>query len=472
MAGVKISALPPIPSACALTDVYPDVQGGVTYKATLQQVLDLFQGKITSLGAQAAALNMNTHQINNVTDPTSAQDAATKNYVDAIAQGITVQGACYAGTTANLNATYVNGVSGIGATLTNAGALAAFSVDSVSPALNARILVKNQSTAAQNGIYTLTTVGSGAVAWVLTRATDYDQAAEINPGDLVVLTAGSTQANSSWLQTATVTTIGTDAISFSQFTASLPVNVPAGGTGITSATAYGLVTGGTTSTGAFQVITPGASGTILRSGGASALPAWTTTTYPATNAVNTIMYASSANVLGVITPANSSVLVSDSGGVPSWSTTLPAFTTSSITFNPTTGGIVGTTTNDNAAAGKVGEFVDSGVVNTNPTSSTVTYNITSISLTAGDWDVYGAAYLNGNAATVFQLGINTTTAALPTVGSTAFGQFSTGAQFFTSLFVRTRISIASTTTVYLVSQSTYGGSAPTVNGEIAARRVR
>lgn len=64
---------------------------------------------------------------------------------------------------------------------------------------------------------------------------------------------------------------------------------------------------------------------ILLSGNA-ATPSWSTTTYPATNAINTIMFASSANVLGVITPANSSVLTSSAGGVPSWNTSLPAGT--------------------------------------------------------------------------------------------------------------------------------------------------
>lgn len=58
--------------------------------------------------------------------------------------------------------------------------------------------------------------------------------------------------------------------------------------------------------------------------GASTTPQWSTTTYPLTNAINTIMYASSANVLGVITPVNSAVLISSAGGVPSMSTTLPS----------------------------------------------------------------------------------------------------------------------------------------------------
>jgi hypothetical protein len=152
-------------------------------------------------------------------DPVSALGACTKQYADAIAAGIDFKAACYAATTANLNATYLNGVSGVGATLTNAGALAAFSVDGVSPPINSRILVKNQSTTYQNGCYTLTTVGSGAVAWILTRSTDYDEVAEIFPGTLFPIENGTVNSVTSWIETATVAAIGTDPITFSQFTA-------------------------------------------------------------------------------------------------------------------------------------------------------------------------------------------------------------------------------------------------------------
>ena len=172
---------------------------------------------LNALAAPTADVTFNSYKITNLADPTSAQDAATKKYVDDVAQGLNIHAASYAATTANLNATYSNGTSGVGATLTNAGTQAAFATDGVSPSLNARILVKNQTTASQNGIYTLTTVGSGSVNWVLTRATDFDTAAEIAGGDFTFVDAGSTLANTGWVNVDEVNTVGTDPIVWQQF---------------------------------------------------------------------------------------------------------------------------------------------------------------------------------------------------------------------------------------------------------------
>ena len=123
----------------------------------------------------------------------------------------------YASTTGNLSASYDNGASGIGATLTNTGALAAFTTDGTTPSLNARILVKDQTTQSENGIYTLTTVGDGATPWVLTRATDYDQPSQIKPGDLVPVQNGTLYGNTIALQTQVVTAVGVSAIAFQEF---------------------------------------------------------------------------------------------------------------------------------------------------------------------------------------------------------------------------------------------------------------
>lgn len=172
---------------------------------------------LSALAAPTADVSMGNYKLTSVATPVSSTDAANKQYVDDVAQGLNIHAASYAATTANLNATYDNGTSGVGATLTNAGTQAAFSVDGVSPSINARILVKNQTTTSQNGIYTLTTVGSGSTNWVLTRATDFDSATEIAGGDFTFVDAGSTLANTGWVCTDEVTTVGTDPVVFQQF---------------------------------------------------------------------------------------------------------------------------------------------------------------------------------------------------------------------------------------------------------------
>lgn len=121
-----------------------------------------------------------------------------------------------AATTANLTATYNNGASGVGATLTNSGAQAALVVDGYTVVVGDRILVKNQSTAAQNGVYIVTNIGSVSINWVLTRSTDYDTVQEIVPGTIVPVEKGSTNALTLWFETATVNTIGSDSINFSE----------------------------------------------------------------------------------------------------------------------------------------------------------------------------------------------------------------------------------------------------------------
>lgn len=134
---------------------------------------------------------------------------ATEWYVDTAVFDIKP---CLVATTANLTATYSNGSSGIGATLTNAGTQAVFSVDGVTPALNSRILVKDQTNQIQNGVYALTNVGSASTNWVLTRTSDYDLNYRVLKGGMVGVASGTVNGASVWMQTGTITDIGTDNI--------------------------------------------------------------------------------------------------------------------------------------------------------------------------------------------------------------------------------------------------------------------
>ncbi len=150
-------------------------------------------------------------------DPTQPLQAATKQYVDSIAEGLHIHPSANAATTANLTATYSNGTDGVGATLTNSGTQEALVIDGVTLTTSQRVLVKNQSTALQNGIYVVTNTGSGASNWILTRATDMDTSAECDGGDFVFVTGGTTLDNTGWVQTETGITIGTSSLVFTQF---------------------------------------------------------------------------------------------------------------------------------------------------------------------------------------------------------------------------------------------------------------
>lgn len=142
---------------------------------------------------------------------------ATTAYVATALLGQNFKEACKYATTAALpSIVYANGSSGVGATLTGV-ALGALSLDSSSPSINDRVLVKNQVTTFQNGLYTVTATGSGAAVFVLTRTTDFNQSLEINTGDSVFITSGSTQSTTTWAYNGIdQPVIGTDAITFAQ----------------------------------------------------------------------------------------------------------------------------------------------------------------------------------------------------------------------------------------------------------------
>lgn len=129
-------------------------------------------------------------------------------------QGLTLEKLCSVATTVNLSAIYNNGLSGAGATLTNNGSLFPFSVDGLTPAVNTRILVKDQANNIQNGIYTLTVVGSNSIPWVLTRAADFDSPLDIKNGDALSVSSGTANANTKWIQNSNITAVGTSPITF------------------------------------------------------------------------------------------------------------------------------------------------------------------------------------------------------------------------------------------------------------------
>lgn len=216
-------------------------------------------GTLDQISAALAAVNLNNQNINNLADPVNAQDAVNLRTLQSYINGLSDRAEVAYATTAALPAnSYSNGSSGAGATLTASGN-GALSVDGQAVAAGQRILVKNEATAANNGIYVVSNAGSGTAAYVLTRATDMDQAGKIGPGILVPVkapagvTAGAVNDQKIFLSTAPSSfTVGTSSLNFtlvgSSYTADettlhlsgttfsliAPVSLANGGTGQTT----------------------------------------------------------------------------------------------------------------------------------------------------------------------------------------------------------------------------------------------
>ena len=152
-----------------------------------------------------------------------------KKYVDTVAQGLDIKDAVRVGTTANLTATYSNGSSGVGATLTNSSTQAALVIDGITMVVNDRVMVKDQTTTLQNGLYKVTNIGSGSTNWVLTRTPDGDESTEVNGGSFFFVQEGTTNGDNGYVTTNDGNpTIGTDAITFEQFSGAGQVTAGSG----------------------------------------------------------------------------------------------------------------------------------------------------------------------------------------------------------------------------------------------------
>jgi len=171
-------------------------------------------------------INLSPHGTGTVVVPSGYEDRAgftdnslaNKMYVDQVAQGLDTKPSCVLATTENLTATYSNGTAGVGATLTNSGTQAVLVLDSTAANLGNRILVKDQTTRTQNGIYTVTSVGGVSSNWVLTRATPEDQPSELSGGAFVFVEEGVLNANNGYTFTHTgAPTFGTTNLDVSQF---------------------------------------------------------------------------------------------------------------------------------------------------------------------------------------------------------------------------------------------------------------
>jgi hypothetical protein len=171
-----------------------DIDSTVTTNSGTQTLTNKTLGTGNSLSSN---LDANNNKITNLATPTSSGDAANKAYVDAVSEGLHIHAAArvYVGTNIDLS------------TALEAGDV----VDSVTLVAGDRVLVNGQTTQSQNGIYVVQSSGAAL------RATDFDTATEISSGDFIFVSSGTTYGSTGWVQTLKPATIGTDPISFTQF---------------------------------------------------------------------------------------------------------------------------------------------------------------------------------------------------------------------------------------------------------------
>ena len=373
---------------------------------------------ITSTGAlnlvPTGNITVNSKNITGLADPAQDQDAATKSYVDTVAQGLDPKASVVVATYTALPAyTYNNGTSGVGATITGA-AVGVLTIDGVAVVLNDRVLVKNETgaDAPYNGIYLCTTAGAVGAAYVLTRATDFNQPAEMYSAFTFTET-GTVNADTGWVCTnnsSSVIVVGTTDIVFTQFS---------------GAGTYSAGTGLTLTGSQFSISNTAVTATSY--GSSTAIPTFTVNQQGQLTAANTAVVVAPAGTLTGNT-LNSSVLISSL-------TAVGTLTSLSVTGNITsTGNIAGTYFAGNGslltgvvAAGGTGNSITLGT----PTDNDLTSNVAYDGWTTGTFVTDGLDDLN-------QVTLNVANSTF--VGHTNFsGNTTAGASPMTVLFTPTQV---------------------------------
>lgn len=179
---------------------------------------------LTVSGASSLGIiNMNSNKITNLGNPTFNSDAANKSYVDALAgSGLQSLEACRLSSTTNVAYVYDNTGGDNSFGILTAPANGVGSIDGTTLVVDDRILIKDQSTLLQNGIYRVQDIGSAGTPYVLERAADFEPAVDpITGGKFTIITEGTINAANGFLLRSDVTTIGTNDVIWDQYTVQL-----------------------------------------------------------------------------------------------------------------------------------------------------------------------------------------------------------------------------------------------------------
>ena len=322
--------------------------------------------------------------------PTASTDAATKQYVDDLAQGLAIQAPAIVASTGTLatmsggTVTYDNGTAGVGATLTISGSTLT-AIDGVTLSTDDRIVIKDESTSAHNGIYTYTS------STVLTRATDFDTPTEMAGGDFVFIQQGTLYNDTGWVMTDPVTTVGTSDVTFVQFSGAGSFTAGAGLTltgtefsvnidGVTTDIQGGNVVVKTSA----QFTTPdigAATGTSLSATGNVA--GGNLTTAGVVSATGNITGGNVAGTTGTFTDVAGSLTTAAQPNVTSVGTLVDLTVTGNVDGgNINTGGLVDATGNVNG-----GNLTSGGVVEV--TGNVIGGNVTTAGVVAATGNVSG-----------------------------------------------------------------------------------
>lgn len=369
---------------------------------------------LTSFGTVTSG-TLNGVAVTGLSSPVGGSDAATKAYVDAATSGLTPKASCRLATTANLTGVYLNGTAGVGATFTYT-ATGVDTIDGVTLVAADRVLLKNQTSTFQNGIYTVTLAGSVGVAGILTRATDFDSATtEVVEGAHTVIEEGTANAGTLWIETGQGPfTMGTTAITFTELTVAPQTITFTGNVTGTGAGSIALTIGAAQVTNAMLSATIGSGAKVPLVDGTPVIASGKTATINNTltftgtdsstvacGAGGTIAYV--ANKLSVFAATSSAelagVISDETGSGALCFATSPTFTTVAAASTFTAGSGSGT-------------FKSAGVISSNVTPASnvstsetdlMTYALPASSLTAGKIvkiKAWGTGANNANAKTL------------------------------------------------------------------------